>query len=766
MERTEAGIVKSSIENTNPVIKWLIGEPWESRAWLDGIECKCLIDTGSQVTCVSESFYNQYLKSKAITPMRNLLRVKGAAGQIVPYLGFIEIEVQFPKVACGTDVEVGALALVCPDQTYSAHLPLLVGTNVLRQLLNDCKVLRGSEYLQQLPIGTHWIAAYQECDKILTHCNRGQHTAPVRLSGRMAVTVAKGERCELAGVYRAKDCGKSKTMILDEPMMHRVPGGLVVECKLIQVEPRARNKVKVVIQNFSDHNVTLQPKGVLAECSVVDWNKPVPIHKNTSTSQEITSLMATLSAKSADPVILDFGNSPICEGLKTHITERGNGEASNAFSRHDLDVGRVSGVAHRIELTEHIPFKESTRGVSPADFEDLRKHLLDLLASKIIEESNSPYASPVVLVRKKNGDLRMVVDYRKLNKLTKKDAYPLPRIEETFALLSGSKWFSVLDLKSGYYQLEVEESDRHKTAFTTPFGNWQFKRLPQGLTNSPATFQRTMEKVMAGLNLQEVIAFLDDLIIFSDTLEEHENRLMKVLQISAFGLKLAPSKCKFFQTSVKYLGHVISAQGIHPDPDKISAITEWPVPRTARELRSFLGFTGYYHCFVEGYSQIVKPLNALLQGEFSTRHSTSSYRGKGKVQPLAGRWDDNCQAAFDTIILKLTTAPILGFADWRLPYILHTDASVSGIGAALYQVQNGKTRVIAYASRGLSKSEKNYSVHKLEYLALKWAVCEKFHDFLYGTKFTVLTDNNPLVYVLTTEKLDAAGHRWLSALSM
>ncbi|GAA6097336.1 uncharacterized protein LOC107119009 [Tachysurus ichikawai] len=205
----------------------------------------------------------------------------------------------------------------------------------------------------------------------------------------MAVTVAKGERCELAGVYRAKDCGKSKTMILDEPMMHRVPGGLVVECKLIQVEPRARNKVKVVIQNFSDHNVTLQPKGVLAECSVVDWNKPVPIHKNTSTSQEITSLMATLSAKSADPVILDFGNSPICEGLKTHITERGNGEASNAFSRHDLDVGRVSGVAHRIELTEHIPFKESTRGVSPADFEDLRKHLLDLLANPLIDDAET-----------------------------------------------------------------------------------------------------------------------------------------------------------------------------------------------------------------------------------------------------------------------------------------------------------------------------------------------------------------------------------------
>lgn len=760
--------MQSSTEKSNQVPSGLVGEPWESKAWLDGIECCCLIDTGSQVTCVAESFYKQYLQHRGITPMGDLLRVEGAAGQIVPYVGYIEIDVHFPKSACGTDAVVSVLALVCPDQVYNARVPLLVGTNVLRQLVQDFKVLQGKEYIQQMPISMNWMAAYHNCDAVLTPCKGAQNITPVRLSGKKSVTIGKGEKCEVIGVYRVKDCGQSKTLIIDEPLMHHIPGGLVVECKLIQAEARPRNKVKVVVRNISDHSVTLQPKGVLAECSVVDWIKSVPIFDKTSTSQDTTSLMASLLVKAEDPVTLNFNDSPISEELKAHIIERINCEASNAFAKHDLDVGRVSGVAHRIELIEHVPFKERTRRVSPADFEDLRNHLLDLLASEIIEESNSPYASPVVLVRKKNGDLRMVVDYRKLNKLTKRDAYPLPRIEETFTLLSGSKWFSVLDLKSGYYQLEVEESDRPKTAFTTPFGNWQFRRLPQGLTNSPATFQRTMEKVMAGLNLQEVIAFLDDLIIFSDTLEQHEDRLMKVLQrISAFGLKLAPSKCKFFQSSVKYLGHVISAQGIHPDPEKISALTEWPLPKTVRDLRAFLGFAGYYRRFVEGYSQIVKPLNALLQGEFSTRgRSTSSYRVRSKAQSLAGKWNDECQVAFDTIIQKLTTAPVLGFADWKLPYILHTDASVTGIGAALYQVQDGKTRVIAYASRGLSKSEKNYPVHKLEYLALKWAVCEKFHDFLYGTKFTVLTDNNPLVYVLTTAKLDAAGHRWLAALSM
>lgn len=359
------------------------------------------------------------------------------------------------------------------------------------------------------------------------------------------------------------------------------------------------------------------------------------------------------------------------------------------------------------------------------------------------------------------------MDYRKLNNLTKKDAYPLPRIEETFALLSGSKWFTVLDLKSGYYQLEVDPSDRQKTAFTTPFGNWQFRRMPQGLTNSPATFQRTMEKVMAGINLQEVIAFLDDLIIFSDTLEEHENRLLKVLKrIDEFGLKLSPTKCKFFQTSVKYLGHVISDNGIQPDPDKISAIKQWPRPNTVKELRSFLGFSGYYRRFVENYAKVVRPLNDLLKGEFATRSKSSTYQQRTRSQQLGNRWTSECQATFENIIERLTSAPVLGFADWKLPYILHTDASTTGLGAALYQVQEGKTRVVAYASRGLTKSEKNYPAHKLEFLALKWAVSEKFHDYLYGSHFKVLTDNNPLTYVLTSARLDATGHRWLAALSM
>ncbi|KAJ8367563.1 hypothetical protein AAFF_G00314520 [Aldrovandia affinis] len=276
---------------------------------------------------------------------------------------------------------------------------------------------------------------------------------------------------------------------------------------------------------------------------------------------------------------------------------------------------------------------------------------------------------------------------------------------------------------------------------------------------------------MGDLNRKEVLVFIDDLIIFSDTLEEHEARLMKVLkQLKECGLKLSPEKCKFFQNSVKYLGHIVSQYGVETDPSKIEALKTWPRPQNLKELRAFLGFSGYYRRFVQDYSKIVKPLNDLTAGYPPLKKS--HHKRKEKEGPyfhpkeaFGERWTPLCQQAFDAIIGELTAAPVLGFANPKLPYVLHTDASTTGLGAALYQEQEGRTRVIAFASRGLTKSEARYPAHKLEFLALKWAVTEKFSDYLYGTEFTAVTDSNPLTYILTSAKLDATSYRWLSALS-
>ena len=279
-----------------------------------------------------------------------------------------------------------------------------------------------------------------------------------------------------------------------------------------------------------------------------------------------------------------------------------------------------------------------------------------------------------------------------------------------------------------------------------------------------------MERCMGSLNLKEVLVFLDDIIVFSSTLEEHEARLLHVLQqLRENGLKLSPNMCRFFQNSVRYLGHIVSNNGVETDPEKVSALHTWPRPQNLSELKSFLGFAGYYRRFVKDYSKIVKPLNNLTGGypPYRKRRKVTSCSGGyfNPKEPFADRWTPVCKAAFEAIVTKLTSSPILGFANPKIPYILHTDASTSGLGAALYQEQEGEMRVIAYASRGLSPSEKRYPAHKLEFLALKWSVVEKLHDYLYGNTFTVVTDNNPLTYILKSAKLDATSYRWLAALS-
>ena len=367
----------------------------------------------------------------------------------------------------------------------------------------------------------------------------------------------------------------------------------------------------------------------------------------------------------------------------------------------------------------------------------LKAHLKEMEEVGAIRKSHSPWSSPVVLVRKKTGELRFCIDLRTLNARTEKDAYSLPRIEDSLDSLNGAKIFSSLDLKSGYWQVELEEESIPLTAFTVgPLGFYECVRMPFGLTNAPATFQRLMENCLGDLHLRSCIIYLDDIIIYSKTPEEHVHRLEQVFEkLAAAGLKLKPSKCEFFKTEINYLGHVVSQEGIRTDDKKIEAIKNWPRPVTNTDVRSFLGFTNYYRRFIHKYSQIAKPLNSLIMGD-SSKHKNK----KTKVE-----WNQACEESFEKLKEICSQTPVLGYADYTKPFRLNTDASTEGLGAALYQTQeDGTERVIAFASRTLGKSERNYDAHKLEFLALKWAVTEKFHEYLYGGNFDVYTDNNPL----------------------
>lgn len=346
----------------------------------------------------------------------------------------------------------------------------------------------------------------------------------------------------------------------------------------------------------------------------------------------------------------------------------------------------------------------------------------------------------------------------------------MPRIDDVLDCLTGSKWFSVLDLRSGYYQVEMSEEHKEKTAFLCPLGFFQFERMPQGITGAPATFQRLMEKAVGDMNLLQVLVYLDDLIVFGKTLEEHEQRLLKVLdRLEEFGLKLSIDKCLLCQPQVKFLGHIVSASGVATDSEKVSAVTHWKKSADLKSLQSFLGFCGYYRRFIQNYSAIVRPLTELTKGYPPTQQKKKDISKKNNYfkvsEPFGSRWTPACDDAFHLIIEKLTNAPVLAFADPTRPYVLHVDASLNGLGAVLNQEYPEGLRPVAFASRKLSPSERNYPIHQLEFLALKWAVVNKFHDYLYGAQFTVRTDNNPLTYVLTTARLNAVGHQWLADLS-
>ena len=433
---------------------------------------------------------------------------------------------------------------------------------------------------------------------------------------------------------------------------------------------------------------------------------------------------------------------------------------ANIFSKNDMDMGRTNLVKHHIELTNPIPFIESYRRIPPQMYDEVKAHIQEMLDLGAIRHSNSPWSSAIVLVRKKDGRLRFCIDLRKLNNRTVKDAYSLPRIETLLDTFLGSTIFTTLDLKAGYWQVEMAEECKAFTAFTCgPLGFYECETMPFGATNAPATFQRLMHNCLGYLNMTWCVVYLDDIIVFSDNPKDHIVRLEAVFKkLAIAGLKLKPSKCFFFKEEIDYLGHLVSWKGVATSPKKIEAVTKWPVPQTVYDVRSFLGFVEYYRRLIRDFIKISKPIREVITG--------LENQSKRVAKKTLINWSEAAQSAFEVLKELCVNAPILAFPDYKLPFILQTDSSTEGLGAVLYQKQEGKLRVIAYASRSLTKTESNYPAHKLEFLALKWAICEKFHEYLYGnTPVEVYTDNNPLTYVLTTAKLDACGQRWVAKLA-
>ena len=411
-------------------------------------------------------------------------------------------------------------------------------------------------------------------------------------------------------------------------------------------------------------------------------------------------------------------------------------------------LGRTNLVKCEINTGDHPPIAQKPYTVNDQKRKMINEEIEKMLKDNIIRESKSPWSSPVHVIKKKDGSNRFCIDYRKLNEITKGDEYPLPRIDDLLEQFEGANYFTTLDLASGYWQIEMAEKDREKTAFTCHAGLYEFNVMSFGLKNAPRQFQRMMNKLLKEWLYKFVNVYIDDIIIYSKTFEEHMKHVEMVLKrIQEANLMIKLKKCKWFEEETEYLGHKIGRGGIRPNPDNIEKIKNMKIPTNVKEVRAVLGLCSYYRKFIAGFSKIAKPLNELLKKD------------------IKFEWTQKQQDAFEELKTKLISKPILEYPDFEKEFILITDASGEGLGAILAQKnKDDKEIVIAYASRSLKPAEKNYPITELECLAIVWGV-EHFHKYLIQKRFTILTDHSALK-TIKTAKIPKKGKRarWMMEL--
>ena len=508
-----------------------------------------------------------------------------------------------------------------------------------------------------------------------------------------------------------------------------------------------RKDCPVRLLNPSEEAKLVKKGDVIAGAEEVDeLRSPTPLNQAPQ-SNEVPPHLRELYEKTVTEGQLE---PHVADGLKQLLIKH-----ADVFATSDEDLGRTNVVEHHIDTGNSAPIRQAPRRIPIAQQPECEKAVADMLAQGVIEPGQSPWASPVVLVRKKDGSLRFCVDYRKLNSVTKFDAYPLPRVDETLDTLAGAQWFSTLDLISGYWQVGLTPEAKVKSAFCVRSGLYLWRVMPFGLCNAPSTFERLMETVLQGLHWKECLVYLDDIVIFGRTPQELLQRMDDVFtRLFQAGLKIKPRKCRLFRRETEFLGHVISGEGVKVNPEKIAAIRDWPVPECVTELRSFLGTASYYRKFIPQFATIAAPLHELT----------------GAGQPFL--WTEACQEAFEHLKTALCSAPVLNFPVKGAKFILDTDASERGIGAVLSQLVPIETpdgseayeeRVLSYASRTLSVHEKRYCTTRKELLAVVWFL-RHYRSYLYGQEFLVRTDHSSLQWICNFWEPEGQIARWLQVL--
>ncbi|KAK3737241.1 hypothetical protein QZH41_010870 [Actinostola sp. cb2023] len=754
----------------------------EVRVRVGDVDVRCLIDTGAEVSTVTESFYKEHLApGREVVDVTSYMTISASQGLEIPYIGYVELQLfALSHMFKGLGFLIVKDPVSTPIQARKSRVPGVLGSNVLRDM-QKCLVSKyGENFIEPLSKSVtrseaallHALQMYKipvcSQENIASTPNVG---GQVRLVGLGPTLVpARSIRVLEGSVKPATGSPYNALVERIEANLVELPSGVAVGAAVVTVGRDGR--VPIQVANFSSKDVYLNPKSPVAMLSVADIEPSVEIvtvnENHVYVREAVSNDVGAHNVFVSDILTrMDIGD---LTGSQHQRLQEVISDYRTTFSKDEDDIGFCDLVEHQIVTNDERPIKIPHRRVPPQQWTEVRDYIQKSLERGIIRESSSPYASPIVLVRKKDGKLRLCVDYRLLDAKTHKDAYPLPRIDEALDVLKGAKYFCSLDLAHGFNQLPMRESDIEKTAFRTGTGGlYEYTRMPFGLCNAPSTFMRLMDKAFGDLNFQSLLVYLDDILVFGSTFEETLSRLEMVLsRLSKLNLKVKPEKCQLFREKVRYLGHIVTSEGTSPDPEKVRAVMEWSRPETLRELRGFLGLSGYYRRFLPKYAEIANPLQCLLRGQESTGR-------KGRKKPVVDvegsvkeKWDSTCEDAFNKLKQMLTTAPVLGFPDFTRKFILETDASFHGLGAVLSQEQEHGLVVLSYASRGLRPSERNmqnYSSMKLELLALYWAVAQKYRDLLIGSDFVVYTDNNPLSYLQTTTKLGATEMRWAADLA-
>ncbi|KAJ8009202.1 hypothetical protein DPEC_G00086450 [Dallia pectoralis] len=653
-----------------------------------------------------------------------------------------------PESVVNLDMTVyGCRVLVPTFVVRNQQDELIIGSNVIRHVIRQFKYdasywkavsstsSGGQDRHQFLSLlaGLERWSDDEEPDRVGTvRCNR-------------AVTLPAGSEFLVWGkLPRDVKVSPGSTVMTEPTSSHAAPRGIMVARVVTPLWGDRWVPLKII--NVSDSPVTLRRNAKLADvCTCLALED--------MGAQELSAAQQVMSTGTAGPSATMENVKPMRErlervGLRDLDLESCDVAAEwrakladlvvkyeDIFSHHHLDCGEAKEFVHRIRLTDERPFRLPYRRVPPAEYQKLRRVISEMEEKEIIRKSTSEFASPLVLVWKKNGDLR-------------------------------------------YNGSNMHEDDRKYSAFTTPMGLYEYNRLPQGLCNSPASFMRMMTSIFGDQNFLSLLCYLDDLLVFAPTEALALERLELVFsRLRLHNLKLAPKKCWLLRRSVKFLGHIIDESGVSTDPAKVEAVNTMVttdlmeldgVTPSQTRVRSFLGMVNYYQHFVPNYSTMAKPLFDLLAGQ-KQKHKG---RPRGKRPALLRRltpadWTPDHQKAFEELKTALLTSVVLAHPDFTRPFILSTDASLDGLGAVLSQVQDGDkvARPVAFASKSLSRAQKRYPAHRLEFLALKWSVCDKFSHWLKGHSFTVWTDNNPLTHIMTKPRLDACEQRWVAKLA-